>query len=121
MTFGKALPQGGKASQKKQIGVRRNRASLLTPSEVMTLVIGFHMKRYRDMKTYYQDYVCVHLQREFPQLVSYGRFVELMSRVVVPLLAYMQARCAAGTGIAYVDATALKVCHNRRIPRPSRV
>lgn len=31
--------------QKKQLGVRRNRASQLTPSEVMTLVIGFHMKR----------------------------------------------------------------------------
>lgn len=104
-------------SQQKQLGVHRNRTPQLTPSEVMTLVIWFHMQRYRDMKTYYQDHVCIYLQNEFPQLVSYGRFVELISRVAVPLLAYMQARCVAGTGIAYVDATAIKVCHNRRIPR----
>jgi hypothetical protein len=29
----------------------------------------------------------------------------------------MQVRCVSTTEIAYIDATALKVCHNRRIPR----
>ena len=105
------------ANPAKSIGVRRQRATRLTMSEVMSIVIWFHMKRYRDFKTYYQEYVQVSLKDEFPQLLSYGRFVELMSRAAIPLLAYMQARCAGQTGLAYIDATALKVCHNRRIPR----
>lgn len=104
-------------AQQKKLGVCRQRATRLTMSEVMTLVIWFHMKRYRDLKTYYQQYVRVHLQAEFPQLVSYGRFVELMTRAAVPLLAYMKARCMPSTGIAYIDATSIQVCHNRRIPR----
>lgn len=99
------------------LGKRRQRATQLSMSEVMTLAVWFHIKRYRDMKTYYQDYVCQTLNNEFPGLVSYGRFVELLSRVAVPLLAYMQSLCVAGTGIAFIDSTALKVCENRRIPR----
>lgn len=104
-------------AQQKKLGKCRQRATGLRMSEVMTLVIWFHMKRYRDFKTYYEEDVCEHLQAEFPQLVSYGRFVELMTRAAVPLLAYMKTRCVASTGIAYVDATSLEVCHNRRIPR----
>jgi hypothetical protein len=33
----------------------------------------------------------------------------------VPLWAYWQTRKGRGTGLALVDATPLKVCHNRRI------
>ncbi len=58
-----------------------------------------------------------HLRSEFPHLVSYNRFVELMPRVLMPLLAYFhwcKGRC---TGISFVDSTPLKVCHNRRIAR----
>jgi len=80
----------------------------------MTIMIHFHQARYRDFKTYYTEYVRVYLCDEFPQLVSYTRFVELMGRVLVPLMAYFYYACRGRcTGISFVDATSLAVCHNR--------
>ena len=35
-------------------------ASQLSLSEVMTIILLFHLKGYRCFKWYYQDYVCVH-------------------------------------------------------------
>ena len=37
--------------------------------------------------------------------------------MLVPLLAYLQQRQGSCTGLSFVDATAIKVCHNKRIPR----
>ncbi|MFN8371321.1 MAG: hypothetical protein U0694_00365 [Anaerolineae bacterium] len=51
----------------------------------MTILIYFHQARYRDFKTYYMHYVQVYLRSEFPQLVSYGRFVQWIPRVLVAL------------------------------------
>ena len=66
---------------------------------------------------YRTEYVLMHRRAEFPGLVSYNRFVELTPSVLVPLLAYLQQRQGNCTGLAFVDATAIKVCHNKRIPR----
>jgi hypothetical protein len=57
------------------------------------------------------------LRAEFPGLVSYGRFVELMALAVLPLCVYLHHRLAACSGISFIDATAIPVCHNRRIQR----
>ncbi len=94
---------------------RRQRESRLCLSEVMTLMIHFHQSHYRDFKSYYQSYVQVYLCREFPDLVSYGRFVELMQRAVTPLAAFLRHCYGACTGISFVDSTALAVCRNPRI------
>lgn len=94
---------------------RRRRSSGLCLSEVMTLVIHFHQSRYRDFKSYYQSYVHVYLRQAFPELVSYGRFVELMQRAVVPLAVYLRCRFGRCTGISFIDSTALAVCRNQRI------
>lgn len=94
---------------------QRQRASNLCLSEVMTLCIHFHQSRYRDFKSYYTQHVQLHLRREFPGLVSYGRFVELMQRSVVPLAVYLRYCFGACTGISFVDSTALAVCRNPRI------
>ena len=59
----------------------------------------------------------MHRRAEFPALVSYNRFVELTPSLLVPLLAYLQQRPGNCTGLSFVDATAIKVCHNKRIPR----
>jgi hypothetical protein len=96
---------------------KRKRQSQLTTSEIMTIVVHFHQSRFRDFKTYYTEHVMTHFCSEFPKLVAYNRFVELMGRVLVPLMAYFyhcKGRCR---GISFVDATSLAVCHNRRIPR----
>jgi len=99
-------------------GIRkRRRETSLSMSEVMTIVIWFHYSRYRDFKTYYTQYVQKHLQSEFPNLVSYPRFVVLMQRALVPLLAYFLKTRGKPSGIAFIDSTPLRVCHNARIAR----
>jgi len=89
----------------------------LSLSEVMTIIIHFHQSNYRNFKAYYIDHVLVQLQAEFPSLVSYIRFVELMPAAFLPLSAYLSTRLAVATGIGFIDSTPLPVCHNRRINR----
>ena len=64
---------------------QRQRACQLSLSEIMTIIVFFHRSGYRDFKRFYTKYVRVHLCAEFPTLVSYNRFVELMPRALVPL------------------------------------
>jgi hypothetical protein len=96
---------------------RRNRQVGLCLSEIMTILIHFHESRYRDFKSYYTRYVQKHLSREFPGLVSYHRFVELMPRSLVALAVYLRRSFGNCTGISFVDSTALAVCRNQRIKR----
>jgi transposase len=94
---------------------KRRRAGELSISEVMTIIIHFHQSHYRDFKTYYTDHVCQHLRSEFPKLVSYERFVTLMSSVLGPLSAYLKSLYGRCHGISFLDSTALAVCDNHRI------
>lgn len=96
---------------------RRRRATQLCTSEIMTILIFFHQMRYRDFKTYYTQFVQVYLQAEFPNLVSYSRFVEQMPSMLVPLCAYLQSGYGSCSGVSFIDSTPLAVCHNRRIQR----
>ena len=106
------------AAQQQLSGkAKRGPEPSLSPSEIMTIVIHFHQAGYRDFKSFYQKHVCKHLAAEFPRLVSYGRFTELMPRVVLLLCAYLKSRFGSCTGIAFVDSTPVAVCHNRRISR----
>ena len=94
---------------------RRHRAGQMYLSEVMTILIHFHQSHYRHFKAYYTEYVQVHLRSEFPRLVSYNRFVELMPTALVALCGYLQAQYGPCTGISFIDATSLAVCDNHRI------
>ena len=99
-------------------GIRcRNRQGGLCLSEIMTILIHFHESRYRDFKSYYTRYVQQHLSREFPGLVSYQRFVELVPRALVALAVYLRRSFGRCTGISFVDSTPLAVCRNQRIKR----
>lgn len=104
---------------RQQLPRKSNRgpASTLSASEIMTIVIDFHQEGYRTFKAYYLNHVCQDLRSEFPKLPSYNRCVELMSGVLLPLIAYLQSRYGTCTGISFVDSTAIAVCHNRRIRR----
>ena len=94
---------------------QRNRLMKMQLSEVMTITVYFHSSGYRNFKTYYLEYVQKTLNKEFPNLVSYNRFVELMSEVAMPLAVYLETRKGEGSGISFVDSTSIAVCHNRRI------
>jgi len=97
---------------------QRRRETNLSMSEIMTIIILFHQSGYRNFKDFYLRHVCQHLSSAFPKLVSYNRFVELKARALVPLAAYLQSRCQQkhSRGVAFIDATSITVCHNRRIP-----
>lgn len=96
--------------------LQRHRGRSLSMSEIMTILIHFHQSHYRDFKAYYTDYVQERLQKEFPGLVSYTRFVEFIPSVLMPLCVYLR-RSGFGTctGISFMDSTALAVCKNPRI------
>jgi len=94
---------------------QRRRESKLSLSERMTIIIHFHQSGYRTFKDYYLQHVSVHLRQEFPALVSYARFVELMPQTIMPLMVYLHHCFGQCTGISFVDATSLAVCRNQRI------
>ena len=93
---------------------RRRRRRQLHASEVMTLLVAFHQSNYRTLKHFYERHVCVYWTSEFPNLVSYPRFVQLQQEVLMLLTLYLQTRLGRCSGISFVDSTPLRVCHNRR-------
>jgi hypothetical protein len=96
---------------------RRGPNCRLSLSEVMTIIIHFHQSSYRHFKAYYTGHVQQYLHAEFPDLVSYNRFVELMPAALYPLCLYLRSRLGYTSGIAFIDSTPLPVCNNRRIKR----
>ena len=84
---------------------------------MMTILIYFHQPHYRDFKAYYTQHVCEHMRSEFPALVSYTRFVELIPSCLPAMCLYLRVRFGQGTGVAFISSTPLSVCHNRRIGR----
>jgi hypothetical protein len=83
----------------------------------MTIVIAFHQSNHRDFKNFYIGLVKRYWGEYFPELLSYTRFINNISRLIIPMCAYFQTVKGEPTGIAFVDSTSLKVCHNIRIPR----
>lgn len=93
----------------------RNRQSRLSPSEIITLLIHFQQSQYRNFKSFYIFHVRQHLKSEFPHLLSYNRFIELVPTIFAPLCGYLQSRKATSDGIAFIDSTPIIVCHPKRI------
>jgi hypothetical protein len=93
----------------------RHRQSRMHLSEIMTILILFHASNYRTFKHFYLHHVHQHLRGEFPQLLSYNRFVERIPQDFAALVCYLKTRMAPCSGISFVDSTALRVCHNLRI------
>jgi len=98
------------------IGKKPKRIPQLSEAEVMTIMVLFQLSGIRCFKWFYTQYLAKHMIQEFPNLVSYNRFVELQKRVVLPLAIFAKT-CATGqcTGISFVDSTPLRVCRNKRI------
>jgi len=98
----------------------RQRSGELSDSEIMTLLIHFHQSQYRTFKAFYTQHVEEYLRREFPDLVSYGRFVQLMPRVFSRLCVYLFSLFGRCTGVSFIDSTFIAVCDNRRIGQHTR-
>lgn len=93
----------------------RNRKFCLSDSEVITILVFFHAGQFRNLKHFYINYVQVHLRREFPQTVSYNRFVELQRKAAVPMAVFLKTCCLGNcTGVSFIDSTPLRACHIKR-------
>ncbi len=94
---------------------QRQRRGELCLSEVMTIVVLFHLSGYRTFKAYYLDQVLKYQRPYFPGLVSYHRFVELLPGNLIPLCCFLASCFGRCSGISFIDSTKISVCHNRRI------
>jgi hypothetical protein len=85
--------------------VQRHRRMTWSLSEVLPIIVAFHRSGYRTFKGFYIQQVQRPLRAEFPPLVSYPRFVELMPLALGPLWASLQTRKGTCQGIAFSDST----------------
>jgi hypothetical protein len=94
---------------------RRNRSFNLSDSEVITMLIIFHTGQFRNLKHFYTQYIQVHMRKEFPNTVSYNRFVELQRKATVPMAIFLKTCCLGTcTGVSFIDSTPLRACHIKR-------
>ncbi len=56
------------------------------------------------------------MSEEFPQTVSYNRFVELLQTSALTMTMFLKTCCLGDcTGISFMDSTPIRVCKNKRI------
>lgn len=100
------------------IGKPSKRPPIMSKSEVITIMILFHLSGFRCFKHFYIHYVQKHMQDCFPNTVSYNRFTELMQSNILPLTMFLKTCCLGKcTGISFVDSTPIRVCKSKRISR----
>lgn len=93
----------------------RNRKFVMSDSEIITIQIIFHLMHYRDFKHFYINHVQKHMKSEFPETVSYNRFVELQRKAFLPMCVYLKTCCLGScTGISFIDSTPIRACHIKR-------
>ncbi|HBE20848.1 MAG TPA: IS982 family transposase [Cyanobacteria bacterium UBA11367] len=97
--------------------IRNTPASRLCLSEILTIIIYFHQSAHRTFKNYYLTKIFQYHQNDFPNLVSYSRFVELMPSSLIPLTYYLNSRKGKKTGLSFIDSTRLPICHPKRAKR----
>ncbi|NRA71106.1 MAG: IS982 family transposase [Gammaproteobacteria bacterium] len=76
-----------------------------------------HMSHHRDFKNYYTGFISRFYKDQFPNLLSYTKFLEVMPTALVPLCSYFATIKGKPSGLEFIDSTSIKVCHNLRIPR----
>ena len=106
----KAIGKDGKKS--------RNRAFKMSDSEIITILILFHLSGYRTLKAFYPQMICKEWRLHFPVVLSYNRFVEREQMVSLKLYLFLN-NCYLGdcTGISIIDSTPIRVCHDKQSRR----
>jgi DDE family transposase len=95
---------------------KRQRSGKLSRSEMLFIVVLFHLSPYKNFKTFYLYGIGVQHRACFRDLPHYDRFITLMPRLFVPLMVLLHSLSGEQTGVYFADSTKL-VCHNRRIHR----
>lgn len=91
----------------------RNKSICLSVSEIMTILIYYHLSGYKTFKAYYTK---SHELKGAFRLPSYNRFIELQKKVALPLELFMQLIMMNNNRdeISFVDSFSLKVSHIKR-------
>ena len=94
----------------------RNRKHNMSDSEIMTTLMLYHFGSFKCFKHFYLMYIGDTLSKEFPNPLSYNRFVAIEHKVFVSMILFLNLVCFGHcTGISFVDSTKISVCHNKRI------
>src|SRR5687768_14297042 len=72
-----------------------------------------HSSGFKHLKSFYHGFAEPLLRGSFPGMPCYEHFVALQKSVFVPLVVFLHSHL--GTGLYYIDSTALPVCDNHRI------
>ena len=81
------------SNQDKKSRIRR---SQLSDSELITILIGFHLGAHKCLKHYYLQVVTPFYKNLFTNLLSYNRFVEIMPKAAIPFMLFLK-NCCLGT------------------------
>ena len=110
--------QFDKTISKHQLGNKPKRKPRMSQSEVITIMVMFHYGAFKNLKHFYLYYIKEHLSADFPNTVSYNRFVELVQSTALSMTLFLKTCCLGDcTGISFIDSTPIRVCKNKRISR----
>src|SRR5262249_55866170 len=98
-------------------GRERLRACQLPLSEMLTIMVVFHLSPCKNFKCFSLGFLGFRNRTVFRFLFSYARFVALMPRLFLPLHLLLHSLMGDETGFYFMDSPHLGVCHNRRIER----
>jgi hypothetical protein len=105
-------------SEQKALGrpLHPTRTPELSASEIMTIIIAYHLSGYKCFEYYYRECILKHYRHCFPQAPTYQCFVPYTARVLPLLLLLLLSKCARSqrTGYYFIDSKKLEVCHVRR-------
>ncbi len=85
-------------------------------SEVMTILLFYHVSSYDCFKHYYCEKILRDHHRDF-NLVSYQQFVKLIPLAMPLVIVLLRSMLRSCTGISFADATSIEVCKTYRINR----
>lgn len=84
----------------------------LSPAEIATITIGYHVSGYKCFEYYYKECIKKQYLHCFPTAPSYKRFVSLIIWVLPLLLLLLLHKCGQSvrTGHYFIDSKKLEVC-----------
>jgi hypothetical protein len=102
------------------IGERRQRPFRRPDiSGIMTILTAFQMIGGQNFRQFYKDIILQFDRKEFPEPVSYQRFIGVAPMAVPVSAIFLKFRIGMSekTGLYVADSAPLCVCENIRIPR----